>query len=114
MKPVRGLVHSLLVAFENPRVRALLGFTFTIILCASLFYHYVEGWSLIDAAYFSVMTLATVGYGDLTPHTVPGKLFTIGFVLMGLGIFVATATALGESMLATRRSDLEQERERKP
>lgn len=112
MRPVRGLIHSLLIAFENPRVRALLGSTFTLIICASLFYHYVEGWSFIDAVYFSVMTLATVGYGDLTPHTASGKIFTIGFVLVGLGIFVATATALGETMLATRRSDLEKERER--
>ena len=107
MKHIRELAYALIVAFRNPRVRALMGFTFTMIIIASVFYHYAEGWDMVDAVYFSVITLATIGYGDLAPHTTIGKLFTVGFVLTGLGIFVATVSAFAESMIETRRTEMD-------
>ena len=55
-----------------------LGSSVIIILgIGTVFYRFVEGFSWIDAYYFSVVTLATVGYGDLAPRTTAGKLFTI-------------------------------------
>jgi hypothetical protein len=71
----------------------------SLILIATIFYWFVEGWSLLDAAYFSVVTIATVGYGDLAPHTTLGKLFTIGYIVCGIGIFVAAITALAHATL---------------
>ena len=40
-----------------------------LLLSGTIFYRSVEDWTLIQALYFSVVTLATVGYGDLTPTT---------------------------------------------
>lgn len=95
MRPLRDLDHGVREAFRDPQVRVLLVMTGTLIACASLFYHWVEGWSLLDSAYFSVVTIATIGYGDFAPHTWVGKLFTIFYVLGGIGLFVTTATAIG-------------------
>jgi hypothetical protein len=53
-----------------------------------LVYHYFEGWAWIDALYFCVVTLATVGYGDFTPTTPFTKLFTIFYILNGIGILL--------------------------
>lgn len=39
------------------------------LLVGVLVYHWLEGWGLLDALYFCVITLATIGYGDLTPTT---------------------------------------------
>lgn len=75
--------------------------TFTLISVATVFYWLAEGWSLLDAAYFSVVTIATVGYGDLTPKTALGKIFTIGYIFAGIGIFVAAVTALARATLHT-------------
>jgi voltage-gated potassium channel Kch len=36
--------------------------------------------------YFSVITLTTVGYGDFSPQTPAGKIFTMIYVLVGLGL----------------------------
>lgn len=96
---LRQIRLGLCAAFCSPHVRALLALTFTFIGLASVFYWWVEGWQPADAVYFSVMTIATVGYGDFSPHTTAGKLFTIFYVLCGLGLFVAAATAVADSVI---------------
>lgn len=100
MKPLHDLRSGIAAAFSNPKVRILLAMTASVIGSASVFYHWAEGWSWLDSVYFSVITIATVGYGDFSPHTALGKLFTIFYVLCGLGLFVATATAIADSIMS--------------
>jgi len=54
----------------------------------TIFYAQVEGWSLLDSLYFSVITLSTIGYGDISPVTSVGRLFTIFYVIVGVGILL--------------------------
>ena len=93
------ILKGVQVASRDPQVRSLIGITFSMIVLASVVYRYVEGWRWIDAFYFSVMTVATVGYGDIAPQTDIGKLFTILYIFCGLGLFVATATAFADRMI---------------
>ena len=53
-------------------------------LIGILWYKLVEGWSWSDAAYMTVITLATVGYGETHPLGDRGRLFTITLILMGV------------------------------
>ncbi len=55
-----------------------------VFLAGTLWYHLVEGWSWEDAAYMTVITLATVGYGETRPLGARGRLFTIALILMGV------------------------------
>lgn len=55
-----------------------------VFLIGTLWYWLVEGWSWEDAAYMTVITLATVGYGETRPLGDRGRLFTITLILMGL------------------------------
>ena len=64
------------------------------LVIGTLFYHYAEGLSLVNAVYFTAMTLTTVGYGDFAPQTDAGKLFTSVFALFGVGIFLGLAGAI--------------------
>ncbi|MEH2075678.1 MAG: potassium channel protein [Nostoc sp.] len=50
----------------------------------TLWYWLVEGWSWEDAAYMTVITLATVGYGETHPLGSRGRLFTIALILLGV------------------------------
>ncbi|KAB0269207.1 potassium channel family protein [Microvirga brassicacearum] len=99
MKPfqnVMRLYDGLRSALADSTVQGLLALAFTLVAVASVFYAVVEGWSFLDATYFAVVTIATIGYGDLVPKTAAGKIFTIAYVICGLGIFVAAVGALGE------------------
>lgn len=59
---------------------AAMGFLLVVLLSTGkLFYHWVEGWGYLDAFYFCVMTVATVGFGDFAPTSPLSKLFTIFF-----------------------------------
>jgi voltage-gated potassium channel len=55
-----------------------------IFLIGTLWYSLVEGWRWEDAAYMTVITLATVGYGETHPLGSRGRLFTIALILMGV------------------------------
>jgi len=59
-----------------------------ILIAGTLGYHFIEGWSLFDSLYMSVITLATVGYGETHPLTTAGRVFTIFLILGGMGIIL--------------------------
>lgn len=69
--------------------------TGTLILLAVLFalaygtlgFHYVEGRPWDDAVYWTVTTMSTVGYGDLSPTTSWGRVHAMFLMVMGIGIF---------------------------
>lgn len=105
MRELFKIFKGLRRAFSDERVASLLVMTFTLIATASVFFWYIEGWSLLNSVYFSVMTISTVGYGDFTPQTVPGKVFTMFYVLCGLGIFIAAATALADQLISQGKND---------
>jgi voltage-gated potassium channel len=98
---IRRLGMGLHRAVREPEVQGVLALALALILFATVFYWLVEGWSLLDAAYFSVVTIATVGFGDLAPQTAIGKIFTMGYIFSGIGIFVAAVTALAQAALRT-------------
>ena len=59
-------------------------------------YMVLEGWSFQDASFMTVITLATVGYGEVHPLDAPGRWFTVVLILGGMGTLlygVSTLTA---------------------
>lgn len=61
-----------------------------------------EGMDPFDAFYFVIVTIATVGYGDISPETVQGKLITLAIILTGVGCFVAIAAEVIEYFIEQR------------
>lgn len=68
----------------------------------TLFYHFIENLNYIDSFYFSVITLTTIGYGDIVPKTDAGKLFTSFYALIGISLLAGVANYLLRSALKRR------------
>jgi voltage-gated potassium channel Kch len=97
--------RGLRVALSDRSVQGILGITVAIILWAAAFYHYVEGWTWLDSIYFSVVTISTVGFGDFSPETSIGKIFTMFYIVVGLGVFVTTATTIADAIISQAKED---------
>ena len=86
----------------------------------TLFYWRFEDWTIIEALYFCVVTLTTVGYGDLSPTTAGTQIFTILYILTGFGVLVALLTSVAEQYLRLKaeggrtRPRIRGQRHRKP
>ena len=90
-------VFRTIVSFlPDKEYRELLMTTFLVILGGSTVYHYLENWSWVDSIYFSVVTLTTVGFGDFAPKTDGGKIFTIFYIVIGIGIILSFINTLYE------------------
>lgn len=100
------MVRAIREAFADTKVRVLLSLVFLVIVAATVFYHFQENWGWVDALYFSVITISTVGYGDFSPQTAEGKLFTIAYLIVGIGLFVVATGAFAEYLLQHIRTEL--------
>lgn len=96
------LIAALRRAYEDPEFHALLILTVILLSSGTLFYAHHEGWSYIDALYFCVMTMSTIGYGDLAPTSNFSKIFTIVYALITIGLFVAMASKIASAMLSKK------------
>ena len=65
-------------------------------------FHIIEGWSITESLYTTVITLSTVGYGDFYPHTEQGRIFTIFLVIFGVGTMLYTVVLFTETMVEAR------------
>jgi voltage-gated potassium channel len=85
--PIRSLF--LIDVLGDPYSRPVFAWALATLLLGTLVYHWLEGWNYQDALYFCVITLTTIGYGDFTPKTPIGKVFTIFYVINGIVILLA-------------------------
>lgn len=108
---VRHFVHSFRRAFKDKEFKGLLFLVILILVLGVTFYTQTEHWSLVDSFYFCVMTLTTVGYGDLTPQSSSAKLFTTLYVLVGIGILFSFISLIAKHSLEgynARRDEMEE------
>ena len=71
---------------------------FVLYVCAGAFcFQYFEGWTFANSVYFCMVTISTVGYGDMNPETVPAKIFTVAYIFLGAAyVFTNVSTLLGQ------------------
>jgi voltage-gated potassium channel len=98
---VLSMLRAIWTLRRDPQFVSLAFLAGVAIVSGTGFYSLVEGMRLVDAFYFSVVTLTTVGYGDFAPQTDAGKLFTALYALVGIGILLAFVTTLAGKMSQT-------------
>jgi hypothetical protein len=70
----------------------------------------LEKKSLIDSFYFVIVTMATVGYGDVYPVTTPGKILALFIIVTGVGTFIGVIANFTEIMLEKREMESRMEK----
>lgn len=70
-------------------------------LVGTIGYSLLEGWPLLDALYMTVITLTTVGYGEVRELDPPGQLFTIVLIMTSVGIVAYSASAVAAMLVET-------------
>jgi len=71
-----------------------------IILCAGIIgYTLIEGWSLLDSLYMTVITLSTVGYQEVRELSEAGRIFSIVLIIFGVGAMFYTLTTVVQYIL---------------
>lgn len=84
------------------RIKIALIILLAIILTGTLGFHLIEGWSFVDSFYLCMATLSTVGYGDFVPVSIPGKIFAVFIIVVGVGMMFYTLVLLAETFIEGR------------
>lgn len=113
-KAMRHFTEAMLLAKEQ--IILFMGVTLILIYFSAVGIYYFENEaqpdhfsSVFDSLWWSIVTLTTVGYGDVYPITVGGKVFTFFILLIGLGI-VAIPTGIISSSLTKTIENKSQEK----
>ncbi|MFC1717923.1 potassium channel family protein [Candidatus Poribacteria bacterium] len=84
------------------RLRAFLVVLLAAVALGSIGFAVVEDLPLVDAFYLTMVTIATVGYGDVHPITQVGKFLAITVTVMGVGTFLGVITITTDMLLSKR------------
>ncbi len=79
----------LLDLLKDPHSRGVLAYAGITVVMGAIAFHLVEGWSFLNSIYFMIITMTTIGYGDLTPTLPWGKILTIFFGLNGIVVLLS-------------------------
>lgn len=81
-------------------------FGLLIIPCGTIGYVFIESWHWLDALYMTIITLSTVGYGEVHQVSTAGRIYTIFLVFFGVGYTLFVAGAVVQFMIEGRLQDI--------
>jgi hypothetical protein len=73
-----------------------------VLIFGTIVFMFIENRSFVDAFYYIIVTMATVGYGDIVPTTPAGKIMAIVLIITGVGTFLGVVANATEMMLSRR------------
>jgi voltage-gated potassium channel len=68
------------------RLRLSLFLMVTVIAVGTLGYRFIEAWNWADCFYMTIITVSTVGFGEIHPLSAGGRIFTAGLIIFGVGV----------------------------
>ncbi|MBU2638583.1 MAG: potassium channel family protein [Nanoarchaeota archaeon] len=91
---------------QKTKVIAAVATIIILIGIGTVVYHEMERWNYIESFYFSVISLTTIGYGDLYPTTDASRLFTAFYVLAGVATVFAALGIIGSEYITNREKQV--------
>jgi len=92
------------------RVRLLLALPVVVLVIGTLGFMVLESLSFVDALYFTIVTISTVGYGDIHPTNMISKIFGIFLIIIGIGTFLTIVTTATQMLVQSGHDKLRKQR----
>jgi voltage-gated potassium channel len=87
------------------RLLLIAGVLTTTLLLGTLGFMFVEGWAPFDSFYMTLMTMTTVGYGEVHPLSFHGRIFASALMLVGVTSVFVSIAVMGETLLRLEMAD---------
>lgn len=84
------------------RRRLAVTFLALLVMISTLIFAYVEKHSVFDSFYWTITVITTVGFGDITPHTIVGKVLFIFDAISGITTYIYLITSWQSSLVEAR------------
>ncbi len=118
-KSGHGEIKNMTSLYEmHRRLAGVIGLLLVVLFAGTVGYVLIEGWTWFDAFYMTVITLATIGYGETNPLSPAGRVFTLFLILGGVSIVAYAFSMLtsiiveGQLSVVFRRRRMEKEIEK--
>ncbi len=92
----QGLARELIT---QRNLRIAVGALGVVVVVGTVGYVVIEGWSFLDALWMVIITVTTIGYGEVQPLSEAGRIFSLLLILFGVGIVTYTATTFARAVI---------------
>jgi voltage-gated potassium channel len=96
--------------FSLKRLRYLLLLPVAVVIIGTIGFMIIQKLSFFDAFYFTIVTISTVGYGDILPATTGAKIFAIIIILFGIGSFLTLLTSAAQWLIQRQQHGMHRHR----
>ena len=81
------------------QIRILIILPVAVLIIGTVGFMLLQDLSFVDAFYFTIVTISTVGYGDISPTTIASKGFSIFLIIIGIGTFLTIITSVTQMLI---------------
>jgi len=96
--------------YRLKRIQLLLALPLAVLIIGTLGFMVFESLSFVDALYFTIVTISTVGYGDIHPTNIASKIFGIFLIIIGIGTFLTIVTTATQMLVQRGHDKLRKQR----
>jgi voltage-gated potassium channel len=97
--PYRRRIDGKITAYRTRNLVRGLFMLCLVLLAGTMGYMLLEKWQFLDALYMTVITITTVGYGEVREVSEPGRVYTVFLIFMGMGIMAYTVGMVAQAMV---------------
>lgn len=96
-------VRNIAISSHGPRnfIRAV-GILVCVLLLGTIGYMVIEKWNFLDSLYMTAISITTVGYGEISPLSAAGRIFTLVIIFTGIGILAYILGLAAQAMVEFR------------